>query len=169
MAFILRLLRLLGMVVWVGGLVFFAFVEAPTAFHVMGTNQQFALLIGDSISGLNRLGHMAGLVFLLATVVLWTRSTTLARKLLPVEIGLVVLMIGATIYVQQSIIPAMERDRAAVGGDITSVTESNPARADFDRLHPLSEKMEGSALLLGLGVIALMAFEESSARQTQRA
>ena len=37
MNFLLRPLRLLGMVVWVGGLIFFAFVEAPTAFHVMGT------------------------------------------------------------------------------------------------------------------------------------
>jgi hypothetical protein len=30
---------------------------------------------------------------------------------------------------------------------------------DFDRLHNLSEKCEGSALFLGLGVILLMAAE----------
>src|SRR5438477_4225701 len=36
MGYLLRALRLLAMVVWVGGLIFFAFVEAPTAFHVMG-------------------------------------------------------------------------------------------------------------------------------------
>ena len=47
MTFFLRALRLLSIVVWVGGLIFFAFaIEAPTAFHVMGTSLQFALLIG---------------------------------------------------------------------------------------------------------------------------
>ena len=35
----LRALRLLAIVIWVGGLIFFAFVEAPTAFKVMGTNR----------------------------------------------------------------------------------------------------------------------------------
>ena len=33
----MRAVRLMTMVVWVGGLMFFAFVMAPTAFHVMGT------------------------------------------------------------------------------------------------------------------------------------
>jgi hypothetical protein len=159
MTFLLRLLRLLGIVVWVGGLVFFAFVEAPTAFRVMGTNRQFALLINGSITTLNLLGHAAGLIFLFATVLLWMRSTTRTRKLLLAQIWLVVLMIAATIYVQHGIIPAMERDRAAAGGDITAVPLSNPARVHFDHLHGLSEKVEGSALFLGLGAILLMAAE----------
>ena len=47
------------MVVWVGGLIFFAFVVAPTAFHVMGTTRQFAVLIDGSLYQLNRLGHLA--------------------------------------------------------------------------------------------------------------
>lgn len=161
MTFILRSLRLLGIVVWVGGLIFFAFVEAPTAFHVMGTNREFALLIDGSITTLNRLGHAAGLIFLFATVLLWMRSTTRPRKLLVVEIWLIVFMIAATIYVQHGIIPAMERDRNAAGGDITSLPAGNPTRAHFDRLHGLSEKVEGAALLVGLGVILLMAAEPS--------
>jgi len=130
----------------------------------MGTNRQFALLIDGSISALNRLGHAAGLLFLIASLVLWLRSTARARRILFAQIVLVVLMIGATLYVQASIIPAMERDRAAAGGDIASVPPSNPARIDFDRLHELSEKVEGSALFLGLGVVLLMAAEPSGER-----
>jgi hypothetical protein len=34
---------------------------------------------------------------------------------------------------------------------------------DFERLHPLSEKVEGAALFLGLGVVVLMGMEDSSA------
>ena len=158
---LLRALRLLSIVVWVGGLIFFALVEAPTAFNVMGTNRQFALLIDGSITALNRLGHAAGLLFLIATFLLWLRSAARARRILLAQIVLVVLMIGATLYVQHSIIPAMERDRAAAGGDIAAVPATNPTRIDFDRLHAHSEKFEGSALFLGLGVILLMAAEPS--------
>ncbi|MGA1981758.1 MAG: DUF4149 domain-containing protein [Acidobacteriaceae bacterium] len=159
MSFILRTLRLLGIVTWVGGLIFFAFVEAPTAFHVMGTNRQFAQLINGSVTTLNRLGHAAGILFAIATILLSLRSTTRLRRLLAAQAFVVVLMIAATFYVQQGIIPAMERDRSAAGGDITAVPANNPMRVDFDRLHGLSEKFEGAALLLGLGVILLMAAE----------
>ena len=78
------------MVVWVGGLIFFAFVEAPTAFHVMGTNRQFAQLIGDSISTLNRLGHVSGFIFLIATAMVWLRARRRGRGLLIAQIVLVV-------------------------------------------------------------------------------
>jgi uncharacterized membrane protein len=164
---LLRALRLLSIVVWVGGLIFFAFVEAPTAFEVMGTNRQFALLIDGSITALNRLGHAAGLLFLLASLLLWLRSSSRSRQLLLAQIVLVVLMIGATLYVQHGIIPAMERDRAAAGGDIASVPASNSSRIDFDRLHALSEKFEGLALLLGLAVVVLMAAEPGKPRRVE--
>ena len=153
------------MVIWVGGLIFFAFVEAPTAFRVMGTTRQFAQLIGDSISELNRLGNICGFIFLVATAMVWLRAWRRRRWLLITQIVLVVLMIAATMYVQAAILPAMERDRIAAGGDITTAPATNPARLDFERLHPLSEKVEGSALFLGLGVILVMAAEPSGERR----
>lgn len=156
----LRALRLLAIVIWVGGLIFFAFVEAPTAVHVMGTTQQFAQLINSSITTLNRLGQSCGLVFFIATIVIRLRTDTHSRKLLRAELFLVLLMMAATDYVQSSIVPAMERDRSAAGGDIASVPTTNPTRNDFDRLHALSEQVEGSALLLGLAVVMLMAAEQ---------
>jgi hypothetical protein len=125
----------------------------------MGTTRQFAQVINGSITALNRIGLVAGLIFVVATVLLWLRSATRMRKFLLVQILLVVLMMAATIYVQHGIIPAMERDRTAAGGDITAVPPDNPMRADFDRLHGLSAKVEGAALFLGLGLILLMAAE----------
>jgi uncharacterized membrane protein len=160
MAYILRALRLLGIVVWVGGLIFFAFIEAPTAFAVMGTTREFALLIGASISRINQLGHLAGIVFLVASFLLWRRNSVRNRRLTAAEVLLVALMIATTSYVQMGIVPAMEQDRAAVGGDITSVPADNPTRAHFDRLHAASEKIEGSALFLGIAVVLLMAGED---------
>lgn len=160
MGYLLRALRLVGMVVWVGGLIFFAFIEAPTAFHVMGITREFALLIGGSVAGINHLGRVSGVVFVLASILLWKRSTPLTRKLLGIEIFLAFFMVLVTAYVQMRIVPAMERDRAAVGGDINSVPADNPIRAHFDRLHAASERAEGSALFLGLTVVLLMAAED---------
>jgi uncharacterized membrane protein len=155
----LRALRLLTMVIWVGGLIFFSFVEAPTAFHVMGTTRQFAQLIGDSISELNRLGQICGFIFLVATAMAWLRAWKRRRNLVVAQILLDVLMLGATMYVQSGIVPAMERDRSATGGDINAVAATNPVRLDFDRLHALSEKVEGTALFLGIGLVILLACE----------
>ena len=156
----LRALRLLAIVVWVGGLIFFAFVEAPTAFHVMGTNQQFALLIGESLDTLNGFGITCGFAFLLSTIGLWYRTDPKGRRLLLTEAVLIILMITATQIVQRNIVPAMERDRAAAGGDINAVPTDNAARIDFDRLHHLSEKVEGAILLFGLCVVFVMAAED---------
>ena len=159
MAFFLRVCRLLSIVVWGGGLIFFAAIEAPTAFHVMGTSLQFALLIGGSLGTLNRIGDTCGGVFLLASVALWFRTDPRGRRLLLAEASLIVLMIAATMVVQSHIIPAMERDRTAAGGDINALPRDNSIRVDFDRMHGISEKVEGSVLFLGLGIVLLLAAE----------
>jgi uncharacterized membrane protein len=149
------------MVVWVGGLIFFAFVLAPTAFQVLPSNHEAGLIVGATLRILNVVGHACGLLFLLATIHPWLKSNPRNRNLLSTQLAAIILMIAATLYVQVSIIPAMERARIAAGGDIDAAAPDNPARLDFERLHPLSEKVEGAALLLGLGVVILMGFEDN--------
>jgi uncharacterized membrane protein len=158
----LRVLRLLAVVVWVGGLVFFAFVLAPVAFHVLPTTHLAGTVVGATLRVLNMLGHFCGFMFLFATVPVWLKASARGRKILVTQMLFVLLMIAATMYVQASIIPAMERDRIAAGGDVDAAPPDNPARLDFERLHPISEKVEGAALFLGLGVVVLMAFESGS-------
>src|SRR6266702_524857 len=165
MTVILRSLRLLTIVTWVGGLIFFAFVLAPIAFHVLPSTHEAGTVVGATLQVLNQVGHASGFVFLLATIAFWFRSAPSGRRLLIAEALLVVLMIAATMYVQSSIIPAMEKDRVAAGGDVDAAPRDNPARMDFERLHPLSEKVEGSALFLGIAVVILMAAEPGSLRQ----
>lgn len=162
----LRIIRLLAVVVWVGGLVFFAFVLAPTAFSVLPTVHDAGTIVGASLRVLNRLGVTCGCLFITATVLPWLWSIGVRRehRLLSAEMVLVLMMISGTIYVQDIIVPAMERDRIAAGGDIDAAPLDNPARLDFERLHPLSEKVEGSALLLGIGLVILMGIEGRTTR-----
>jgi uncharacterized membrane protein len=158
-----RILRLLSIVVWVGGLVFFAFVLAPTAFQVLPSTHIAGTIVGATLRILNQLGLACGLLFLLSTIRPWLQSNPRNRRLFATQIAAAVLMIVAILYVQAAIIPAMERDRIAAGGDIDAAPPTNPARLDFERLHPISEKIEGTALLLGLGVVILMGFEGEAA------
>jgi uncharacterized membrane protein len=155
-----RVLRLLSVVVWVGSLIFFAFVLAPVAFHVLPSPHEAGTVVGATLRVLNKLGHACGLIFVLASIALWRRVGSRQRRLLRAEMLLVLMMIAATMYVQAGIIPAMERDRIAAGGDVDAAPPDNPARLDFERLHPLSEKVEGAALLIGLGVVVMMGFED---------
>ena len=164
MAIFFRALRLLAMTTWVGGIGFFAFVEAQTAFRLMGATSLFAQLIGESLSKLNVMGNTCGFLFLIATIALWFRTDPRGRRLLPAEFLIVIAMMIATAVVQHRILPAMERDRAAVGGDVDAAPPRNPARLDFERLHPISEKVEGTALFLGVAVIVLIAAERGNNR-----
>jgi uncharacterized membrane protein len=162
-----RVLRLLAMVVWVGGLCFFAFVVAPVAFSVLPSTHEAGTVVGATLRVLNEIGLVCGLVFIMAMP--WKGFPTRSARLLLAEMLCVVGMMAATMAVQWAIVPRMERDRIAAGGDVDAAPPGNAARLDFERLHPLSEKVEGGALLLGLGVVVLMGFEQADARANQPA
>jgi uncharacterized membrane protein len=155
----LRVLRLLSMVVWVGGLIFFAFVLAPVAFHVLPSTHEAGTVVAGTLAILNdKIGLVCGFVFVMALP--WRIRHTSARLFLA-EILCVAGMMAATMVVQWGIVPQMERDRIAAGGDVDAASPDNIARLDFERLHPWSEKVEGMTLLLGLGVVVMMGFEDA--------
>lgn len=157
----LRILRLLAVVVWVGGLIFFAFVVAPVAFSVLPSTHLAGMVVAGTLNVLNWIALTCGILFLLATSFLWSR-TEQSRRLFSAELWLILAMIAVSGVIQWRIVPAMERDRIAAGGDIDAAPRDNPARRDFEHLHPLSEKLEGAVLLLGLGVVVLMSLERQS-------
>jgi hypothetical protein len=155
----LRVVRLLTMVVWVGGLVFFAFVVAPVVFGVLPSKHEAGIVVAGTLGVLNRIGAICGPLFVTATGLLYAAEPRGRRGLAIAEILLALGMMVATDYVQWSIVPRMERDRVAAGGDVDAAAPDNPARVDFERLHPISEKVEGAALLMGLAVVVLTGLE----------
>jgi hypothetical protein len=68
-------------------------------------------------------------------------------------------MLLVTAYSQFRILPAMELDRALAGGEVETASLENPGRVDFERLHRLSERLEGLVLLCGLGVVFVLSRE----------
>jgi uncharacterized membrane protein len=155
----LRALRLFAMVVWVGGLVFFAFVVAPVAFHSLASTHDAGMVVGGTLRVLHKMGLVAGAVFYVATGVLWLWAEVDARIGFAIEMVLTGVMMALTFYSQFRVLPAMEVDRARAGGVVETAAADNPGRVDFERLHKLSERMEGVVLFCGLGVVFMLSRE----------
>jgi len=146
----LRFLMLLSLVVWLGGVIFLAFVEAPTAFTpgLLPTRHMAGSIVGHSLDLLHYMAIVSGIVFLLASM-LYSRMATGNARPLAARHLLVVLMLLLTVISQFAISPKLHALRAEVGV-IDSVPLDNPLRREFDRLHIWSEKFEEAVLLLGL-------------------
>jgi uncharacterized membrane-anchored protein YitT (DUF2179 family) len=144
-----RYLALLALAIWVGALVFFGAILAPTAFKLLASPNQAGLLIGTTLRQIHVLGLGCGVVaviFLLITG--WGKLGKNAFA-----IALVLVMMGLTEASQYVVIPAMERDRAAVE-DISALPPGNPERDAFDTLHQQSEWLEEGVLVCGLAALA---------------
>jgi uncharacterized membrane protein len=146
----LRFLMLLSLVVWLGGIIFLAFVEAPTAFSpgLLPTRHMAGSIIGRSLDVLHYMAIVSGIVFLVASMVLSRMTTGNARPLAARHL-LIALMLLLTMISQFAISPKLHALRAEVGV-IDNLPPDSPQRREFDRLHIWSEKFEEAVLLLGL-------------------
>jgi len=156
----LRYLMVLSLVVWLGGLIFFAFAVAPAAFAVLPTRHLAGNIVGRTIAILHWLGIISGLVFL-ASSLLYSQLTRGTPHAFAARNIVIVLMLALTLISQFGIIPRMDTLRASMG-EIDSVPPDNPARMQFDALHVWSTRVEGGVLLLGLVVVYLTAAALSS-------
>ena len=152
---ILRFVMVLSLVVWIGGLIFFAFVLAPTAFQVLPNTHLAGNVVGRSLGKLHWIAIISGVIFLL-TSLLYSRLTDGTTHVLALRHVLIVLMLALTLFSQFWIIPRMDTLRAQVG-DFASVPLNNPQRVQFDALHVWSTRVEGAVLLLGLVAVYLTA------------
>jgi hypothetical protein len=156
---LLRALRLYAMVAWVGGLLFFALVLAPIAFGRLPSAHEAGLVVGGTLRVLHWIGIVGGAAFCLATIWLWLWAEVPARVGFAIQLVLTALMLAGTCYSQFRILPAMELDRALAGGVVEEAPLDNAGRIDFERLHQMSERLEGFVLFCGLGVVFVLSRE----------
>jgi uncharacterized membrane protein len=151
----LRYLMLLSLIIWIGGLIFFAFVLAPTAFQVLPTTHLAGNLVGRALNKLHYIAIVCAIVFLLSSLIYnWLAEGEM--HILAARHVLVALMLGLTCWSQFWIIPRMDALRAQIG-DFGAVAPNDPLRLSFDSLHAWSTWLESGVLLIGLVVIYLVA------------
>ncbi|MGD0760824.1 MAG: DUF4149 domain-containing protein [Candidatus Sulfotelmatobacter sp.] len=151
----LRFLMLLSLVVWIGGLIFFAFVLAPTAFQVLPSTHLAGNMVGRALSKLHWIAIISGIIYLISSL-LYSRLTSGTAHAFAGRHVLLCLMLALTLLSQFWIMPRMDTLRAQVS-DFASVPVDNPVRVQFDALHVWSTRVEGAVLLLGLVVVYLTA------------
>jgi uncharacterized membrane protein len=151
----LRFLMVLSLVVWIGGLIFFAFVLAPTAFEVLPNTHLAGNVVGRALGKLHWIAIIAGVVFLIASL-LYSYLTQGTAHIFAMRHILICLMLALTLFSQFWIIPRMDTLRASVG-DFANVPLNSQQRVQFDALHVWSTRVESAVLLLGLVAIYLTA------------
>jgi len=139
---------LLALIVWIGGIIFFAFVLAPTLFSLLSVNQA-GNVVSSSLTALHWMGILSAAVFLTCSL-LYNLSKYARPKPFAVVNVFVMLMLALTLISQFGITSRMRTLRPQIEASIE-------ARAEFDRLHHWSTRSEGGVLLLGLGVVVLTA------------
>ena len=151
----LRTATLLALIAWVGGIIFFAFVLAPTLFTVLPV-QLAGNVVSPSLTKLHWIGLVAGLVFLICSLA-YNRVKYGQFRLFSPSHVLVALMLLLTAVSQFSVTPRMRELRE---GRLD--LDASRSHAEFDRLHQWSTRLEGGVLLLGLMVVVLTARERSN-------
>jgi uncharacterized membrane protein len=148
---ILRYLTLLSLVVWVGGVIFFAFVLAPTAFQVLPNPHLAGNVVARALGKLHWIAIISGIVFLISSLA-HSRLMNGTAHVFAMRNLLVCVMLVLTLVSQLGIIPRMDALRASLG-DFAAVPLNNPQRVQFDALHVWSTRLEGGVLLLGLVIV----------------
>src|SRR5205823_11600779 len=144
---------LLSLIVWMGGLIFFAFVLAPTVFNpaVLPTRHLAGNVVSRSLTALHWMGIISGIVFLICSM-LYTRVTTGDPHPFAFRHLLLYVMLALTVISQFVITPKMAALRTSMG-EIDKIALTDPARMQFDAMHVWSTRLEIGVFVLGLVVI----------------
>ena len=151
---VLRVVELMALAIWIGSIVFFSFVVAPSLSSAL-PQEMFGRAVGAVFPRYYMVGGACAAAALLSGAALWLGSGR--RGWMPIaEMTLLVLMAGATTWAGLVVLPeargARERLYAAAAGP-----EQEAARRAFDAVHRRSVMLNGGTLLMGLAALALLA------------
>src|ERR1041384_4812809 len=152
-----RFVMLLSLVVWVGGIVFFAFVVAPSLFTILPTRQLAGSVVTRCLGALHWIGIGCGVVFLICSMI------DAPARMLSLRNGAIVGMLALTLVSQVAVGGRMQRLRADMG-EIDTIPATDARRVEFNALHQWSTRLEVAVLLLGLVTIFSIARQQTSAQ-----
>lgn len=146
-----RFLQILSLVVWIGGIVFFSFVEAPSLFKLLPVTLAGGV-VGRSLGALHYMGLACGAIVVVASIV----RNSAAQKPLRILVLLMMLLTGLS---QFGVTRQIRHLREAVGA-VEALPAKDAGRMAFDRLHQISVILESIVLIAGVATIWMLAGEE---------
>ena len=152
---LVRYLMLLSLVIWVGGLIFFSFVLAPTVFAVLPTRQLAGSVVSRSLGIMHWMAITCGVVFAITSMI-DSRTVNGFAEPFAARNLIVYAMIILTLVGMFGIASRMLALREQMN-PIDAVPHDDARRVEFNRLHHWSTRIEGSVLVLGLALLYLTA------------
>ena len=152
---LVRYLMLLSLVVWIGGLIFFSFVLAPTVFAVLPTRQLAGSVVSRSLGIMHWMAITCGVVFAITSmidsrIVSGVAEPFAARNL--IVYAMIILTLVGMFGIASRMLALREQMNP-----IDAVPQDDARRVEFNRLHHWSTRIEGSVLVLGLSLLYLTA------------
>lgn len=151
------LVQCLALLVWVGGIFFFAFVAAPLIFQepvreITGGTHVPGMIVSAILGRFTWIETACAALVLLA-VAEQLRQTRDRRGRVLVQLALALAMAGVLLWYGWILGPRMEGLREVIG-NFNTAPATLPARAEFLRLHSLYSALMGFNLLVGLALFA---------------
>ncbi|HUO33620.1 MAG TPA: DUF4149 domain-containing protein [Candidatus Acidoferrum sp.] len=152
---ILRFVQVFAIGTWVGSIIFFSFVVAPSLFTALGNRDDAGAVVRLSLFGMHHYGVVMAILYLIAGV--WLARS--ARWFISPAAIAVILMLAFTVASQYVVIPRMDALRTQMGSIAATPAES-PLRKEFDHLHGVSVDLEAGVLFVGMIAIYFTARKE---------
>jgi hypothetical protein len=153
----LRYVALVALAVWVGGLVALGAVTAPELFNVLQGRDPAGgrELAGELFGGIfDRFQHVAWMLGGLLFVSLGTRAALGPRpRRFAVRMWTVLAMLLVSIATSVFITPRIDAIRRETPGTVAALTDDDPRKSTFGRLHALSNGLMLLTVLAGVGLI----------------
>ncbi len=143
-----RAVYLLALACWVGSIVFFSFVGAPSIFKAL-SREQAGDVVGVIFPKYYAMGTACGLLALACLLIL-----SRGAKIPWLGAGLLIMMLGANIYAHAVVQPQVRALKAEIRNAEARAEVVEPARARFGRLHGFS--MILNVVVLAGGVVLII-------------
>jgi hypothetical protein len=153
---LLRYLYVVALVLWVGGLIAAGALVAPSVFGVLlawNESQGRVLagqVFGDVLLRLTWLSYVMG-VIMFVTLTLHRLLGSRPRKY-GVRVGIMGLMLAMMLATGFYIIPQVNSIQSQVAGPVSALTDTDPRRVEFNRLHGLSNILFSITAIGGLAL-----------------
>jgi uncharacterized membrane protein len=151
---VLRFIYLLSLALWIGGMVFFSFMAAPSIFKALPRDAA-GTVVTAIFPKYYWQGIICGVIALLTSVLLGTRERW--NNLLLARTILIAVMLIGVLYAVIVLQPQIHAVKAQVTS-FESLAPTDPLRLEFGRLHGRSFSINAAVLLLGVIVVFLTAF-----------
>ena len=138
---------------WIGGMVFFSFALAPSAFSALPSRHLAGMIVNSTLGKLEIIGLAIGSLLLLVQAASWRARSSEGRARI-IRLSLIAVMTACAALSRFWVSAAMHDIRSRLGV-IDELPVTDPLRVEFNDLHQYSVTLMGAAMAAGIIVLFL--------------